>query len=235
MKFPRTIAAVQKRDRCMWEIGDALLAECGRPSVDGVKDGSWEKLELAVNAIEAAKVTDYTVKTLSKIRSIAFAFSKDARRASLSWSAHADAGSPEMLSAVVRVVGPKPTRDVVRTARQAIEIQEERKEQQKRRADPEYKTPPQRKTVAPTPKEATGLAFLAESLRQCSVVSRCNLDMGRVAEWLEKNLRKLEQVEIDELVEECLVLADTSRRVAEIARKLQTNRRAHLSVVGKET
>ena len=231
-KFPRTIAAVQKRDRSLWEIGDALLAECGKPSEHGVNDGSYAKLGQAAAEIEALKIADYSVKTLSRLRYIAFTFPRTSRKEVLSWQAHEVAGSPEMLDAVVKVSGKqKVAVQVVRETRKAIEIEDERKEQQKRRADPEYKTPPQRRVTPPTPKEATGLAFLAESLRQGVVVSRCTRDMESVAEWLEKNLHKLESVEIDDLVDSCLSLAETARQVADAARKLRTNRRSHLALV----
>ena len=80
MKFPRTIAAVQKRDRCMWEIGDALIAECGAPPADGAKDGTYRRLEQAAQALEKLQLTEHSVKTLANIRRIAFAFPKRSRR-----------------------------------------------------------------------------------------------------------------------------------------------------------
>jgi hypothetical protein len=40
--------SVLSRDRhTLWEIGDAILAECGVPSEDGVNDGSRAKLQAA--------------------------------------------------------------------------------------------------------------------------------------------------------------------------------------------
>src|SRR5258708_376834 len=69
-KYDRTSTAVQKRDRCMWEIGDALLAECGMPgdrdsqSRSPYHDGSRAKLEAVASEIDHLKIEGYTASYL---------------------------------------------------------------------------------------------------------------------------------------------------------------------------
>jgi hypothetical protein len=110
----------------MKQIGDALLAECGPPPEDGVKDGTNEKIAV-VEELQNLKLQDYSVLTLRNIRLVSFKFRKGSRRESLSFSVHQDAGSPEMLETIVKSVGSKPvTREVVRSMRPVIEEHQER-------------------------------------------------------------------------------------------------------------
>jgi hypothetical protein len=44
--FPRTLAAVKKGEKSLWDIGDALLDECGPPDAHG-GDHKEQKLQAA--------------------------------------------------------------------------------------------------------------------------------------------------------------------------------------------
>jgi hypothetical protein len=45
--FPLTLAACKKGDFSNWEIGDALIKECGPPGTVGIHNGSFERIEAA--------------------------------------------------------------------------------------------------------------------------------------------------------------------------------------------
>jgi len=231
-KFPKTVAAVQKRDRCMWEIGDALLAECGKPSaLPSQNDGSRAKLEAAASEIEHLKIDGYTVDYLAKLRDISNKFPGGIRNPAISWAAHRSSGSPKMLETIVKAVGNKPiTNAVVRSMRPVIEKHQER---EYREENPGKPLPKRGEMPAPSTKEARGLLLEAESLRYNNKILSCRSEMDDVAEWLEKNLDKLSAIAVDYLVETALSLAEDARRVADVARKLKASRRAHLSVVGE--
>jgi hypothetical protein len=230
--FKKTIAAVQKRERCNWEIGDALIDECGPPSEHGVQDGSHAALKAAAAAIEAAKVEGYTANYLARLRIVSFNFPKRVRRPnSLSWEVHASAGTPEMLDVIVEAAGKKPvTQTVARTMRKAIDEQQDRK----RRRDPDYKTPPKTtKPYIPTKDERKGLALIAEVLQWAQDIKAADKTVVRVTEKVEKHLPRLVAEEIDYLVDISLTLAEDARKLGDVARKLRTNKRTHLSVVGE--
>ena len=61
IKFPRVLAAVQKRERSQWEIGDALIAECGPAAKNGVHDGSYAKI-VACSEELLRRGHDYSVR-----------------------------------------------------------------------------------------------------------------------------------------------------------------------------
>jgi hypothetical protein len=85
-------------------------------------------------------------------------------------------------------------------------------------------TCPQRK------RELTGLALLGEMLGQVNTLDRCDHDVGKVCDWVEKHLHKLHADDTDYLASLFLSIAEKARRGADIARKLCTNKRTHLLV-----
>jgi hypothetical protein len=104
-KYDRTSTAIAERDRSLWEIGDALLAECGPPSEDGRDNGSYEMLKAAAAELEHMKIEGYTVGRLFNLRKMAHNFPAARRASGVSWAAHRSAGSLEMLEAIVKAVG----------------------------------------------------------------------------------------------------------------------------------
>ena len=97
--FPRTLAAVKKGEKSLWDIGDALLDECGPPSDHG-GDHKENKLE-AARLYLLAKGYDYSRPGLSNLRRIAYRFPSSTRNSEIAWSAHAAAGTPERLQAII--------------------------------------------------------------------------------------------------------------------------------------
>jgi hypothetical protein len=102
MNIAPIVAAAQERERSLWEIGDALLEECGPPSEDGRDNGSREKLEEAAAEIEQLNIEGYSAGRLYNLRKVAHNFPPDRRVPGVSWDAHRLAGSPEMLEAIIK-------------------------------------------------------------------------------------------------------------------------------------
>lgn len=221
-KHPKTIAEVQKRERSQWAIGDALLDETDI-------GGSHDELAEVASEIEDLQIEGYSVAYLAKLRQVASNFPPRTRTSSISWEAHKRAGSPEMLEAIAQAAGKKPvTVDFVAPTRKAIEEHQAKKHQEKgtRRTVPPVKD-------IPSQREVKGLALIAEIAQHVNNLKRYDLGIVDEAEWVEKNLSKLEKVDIDYLVEIALGIAEHARGLADIARRLRTNRRTHLSVVGE--
>jgi flagellar biosynthesis GTPase FlhF len=129
--FPLTLAAIKTADRNQWAIGDALLAECGPPSKDGVRDGSYTKLKEAAEYL-LGNGYEYAANTLAQFRDIADAFSPSNRRAAVAWGVHRVAGTPEFLEAVMAGApdGKRVTQPYVEGIRQRI-MDEQRREREK--------------------------------------------------------------------------------------------------------
>jgi hypothetical protein len=96
-KYPLTLAAAKKRQdneaQDSWDLGDALLIECPLDSERG------KLLEVARCLQENG--CEYNESTLGMFRRVAAEFPK-ARRLALAFSVHFEAGSPDMLDAIVK-------------------------------------------------------------------------------------------------------------------------------------
>src|SRR4249920_3293946 len=123
MKFPKTVTAVkvyldveQKTEHSQWAIGDALYEECGSGSEPGVRDGSLERLEEAYEEIQKECQTEkFSVRYLARLRDVSEDFPASERLGSVTWSAHEEAGNPEILHKLQKLYGKKPlTRDFAR-------------------------------------------------------------------------------------------------------------------------
>jgi hypothetical protein len=88
--YPRILAAVRKSENSLWEIGDAIIAECG-------KDGPLSD----VSKYLAEQGYEYSTGYLGDIRNTAQNFRKSDREFDLAWGVYRVAGTPEVLRAVV--------------------------------------------------------------------------------------------------------------------------------------
>ena len=115
IKYPLMRAAVLKIRNAAWELGDAILLECGPPSSNGKNDGSLQKLKEAQDILFKEEHFEIELNTLLRYREIAYKFPKDKRR-NVSWSNHCDAGSPEILDNIIAAVGGEEnvTRAIIR-------------------------------------------------------------------------------------------------------------------------
>jgi hypothetical protein len=98
-KYPLTLAAAKKGESSLWEIGDALLKECP-------PDSDHRKLSEVVAYLQV-NGCDYLESWLHRLRATAAAFPKF-RRGNFAFSVYDEAGTPEILDAIVKGV-PKGT------------------------------------------------------------------------------------------------------------------------------
>lgn len=231
-KFPKTIAAVQKREKSLWEIGDALVAECGRPNESSANDGSYERLEAAAAEINGLHIEGYSIDYLRKVRLCAYTFSPGRRHPGVSFSAHQEAKTPDRLDAIIGAAGSKPvTRDHVRDVSSQLDEQQAQEYREEHGEDAEL--PPVRERPTPTQREVREAVLLAEVAGWANALMRAEQSVSEVSKEIEKKLHKLESIDVDYLVEKALTLANHATALGSIARKLQGNRRAHLRVVGE--
>lgn len=134
-KYPLTLTAVKTNDSSQWDIGAALITECGPPSEDTIRDGSHARLAEAA-AYLLNEGYKYQVQTLANMRRTAFVFTKSDRFAGIAFNAHRAAGTPEFLKRVVAGApkGQKITQDYVEGIRSQI-IEEQRRERQEAEAE----------------------------------------------------------------------------------------------------
>jgi flagellar biosynthesis GTPase FlhF len=108
-QFPRTLAAVKKGENSLWNIGDALIEECGPPSKLGIQNGDYQKLEKVSAYLAENGGYAYSTNRLSALRTVAYNFQNSERKFEYSWSVHQAAGNPATLNAIV-AAAPKGTR-----------------------------------------------------------------------------------------------------------------------------
>jgi hypothetical protein len=100
MKYPNVVKAVQAAQKSQWDIGFALLKDCGPPSRDGVTDNSFEKLTAVADELLEHCNEDYSVKYLAMMRSTAHAWSRSSRDDLPVFSIARIAGDPETLKKI---------------------------------------------------------------------------------------------------------------------------------------
>jgi hypothetical protein len=185
-KFPLTLAAVKKGESSLWDIGDALIKECGPPSEHGRRNGSLNKLEAASGYLRENGGYDYSVTTLSYMRTTAFNFQIAERQSGLSFAVHRAARTPERLEAIIAgaAKGTKITADYVEKVLQAQALQEE----MKREADAEAARKKREKAEA---KEAEAKRKAAEAKDEAERVKAAK--KAKEAEEKTKEARKEEK------------------------------------------
>jgi len=234
MKFPKVVEAFAAMEKCQWRIGDALLEEAPIGEDTG-RNGAFDVIDECAEELEARGFST-PIGTLRKYRSVAGTFPPAHRRAGLSWTAHAEAGSPEMLAAIIKIAGRKQiskrevshTRDVVEQ-HQAREWREEQ-----RAAGIERKPVP--KFNKPTPietKHLGGLRLMAELLKQVSNLENASTAIDAAIEFVRDNLARLDSEETEYFTETAIEIADKARKLGEAAQRLAARRKKHLSVVGE--
>ncbi|MBV8141593.1 MAG: hypothetical protein JO279_09685 [Verrucomicrobia bacterium] len=98
---------VQKLDKARWDLGDALVAECGAPDPTSASYDGPGKLRAAWHYLQENGYS-CSLEDLSKLRRVAYVFGPSNRRFNLSWDLYAEAGTPEMLEAIMADI-PKGT------------------------------------------------------------------------------------------------------------------------------
>src|SRR5580692_7456285 len=105
--YKAILRAVQKRDKALWDLGDALVSECGAPDPTSAGYAGPGRLRAAWHYLQA-NGCDYSIAELSKLRRVAYVFGQSTRRFDISLELYAEAGTPEMLEAIIGGI-PKGT------------------------------------------------------------------------------------------------------------------------------
>src|ERR1035437_2620794 len=135
IKFPRCDAAVGKREGCEWVLADAILAECSETGKDGVRNGSYAKMEAMREEIAKNHGVELSLERIRKLRKVAAAFPPGRRRPAVSVEGHLESGTPEALDTFIKAV-PKSaalTCAFIRQLKYPTEKAEEAKQQDERR------------------------------------------------------------------------------------------------------
>jgi hypothetical protein len=117
-EYKTILDAMKTLDQARWDLGDALVAECGAPDPTSAGYDGPGKLRAAWHYMRENGY-DCTLEDLSKLRRVAYVFGLSTRRSDISWDLHAEAGTPEMLEAIMSGIpkGTSLTKDYVASIR----------------------------------------------------------------------------------------------------------------------
>jgi len=102
VEFPLCHAAVKNIERDEWVLADAILAECSEPGLNGIRTGSYSKMEKMRAEIIRNHGVELSFERVRKLRKVASAFPAGRRRpGEASLEAHLEAGSPEELDELI--------------------------------------------------------------------------------------------------------------------------------------
>jgi NTP pyrophosphatase (non-canonical NTP hydrolase) len=257
LRHPRAIAIAKRSNNCDWDMADYLLEAAGRPSRTGINDGSFSKLKEVSDELVGNGFSQFTVPHLTRLRQAAYAFPKDSRQNPVSLMAHFEAGSPEVLQAVIvsaKAQGcPVSTSFVTSVMRGMTADQSvKRRHLEKRaraaadraeaagdraRAD-RNRTRAVKLRGAPKRDKSKRVAPKPEEVPMMVVKGRFMADSGQIGATIRKMDREIAP-HIDDLskafvvgsVEELLELAEALRKLAAKLNRNQQDKRAHLHAV----
>jgi hypothetical protein len=106
-EYQKILHAMQTLDKARWDLGDALVAECGAPDPTSAGYDGPGKLRAALNSLRENGY-ESTLEDLSKLRRVSYVFRQSTRRSDISWDLHAESGTPEMLQTIMGGI-PKGT------------------------------------------------------------------------------------------------------------------------------
>ena len=106
-EYKRILHSMQALDKARWDLGDALVSECGAPDPTSTGYDGPGKLRAAWHYMRENGY-DCTLQDLSQLRRVAYVFRPSTRRADISWDLHAESGTPEMLQTIMDSI-PKGT------------------------------------------------------------------------------------------------------------------------------
>jgi hypothetical protein len=99
-EYKTILQTMQTFDKARWDLGDALVAECGAPDPTSAGYDGPGKLRAAWHYMQENGY-DCALEDLSKLRRVAYVFGLSTRRSDISWDLHAESGTPEMLQAIM--------------------------------------------------------------------------------------------------------------------------------------
>jgi hypothetical protein len=135
LKFPLCDAAVRKLTCSQWDLADAIVAECSETGDDGVRTGSYVKMEAMRQEIATNHGVELSFERIRKLRTVASAFPAERRRPAVSLEVHLEAGGPEALDDFINrtPTGVALTREHIRNLKDPGKAEEKRKRADERR------------------------------------------------------------------------------------------------------
>ena len=101
LEFPRRDAAVRKGQTSGWELADAILADCPKPSGNGVRNGSHDKINAMLEEIAKNHGDVLSLVRARNLRRTAANFPPDRRRAGVSLEVHLAVKTPDELDRLI--------------------------------------------------------------------------------------------------------------------------------------
>jgi hypothetical protein len=103
VEFPLCHAAAGNIERDQWALADAIVAECSEPGPNGVRTGSYTRMEKMRAEIARNHGVELSLERVRKLRKVASAFPAGRRRpGEASLEAHLEAGTPDELDELIR-------------------------------------------------------------------------------------------------------------------------------------
>jgi len=234
MKFPKVIAAVAAMEKCQWRIGDALVDEIPLAKTNENND-AYGELEECQEELEAQGLA-IQLNTLIAYRRTANAFPPNTRISGVSWTVHREAGSPEMLAAILKVTGKKKlTKERVVQTKDVVEQHQARRwREEQRAAGVEPKKPP-KFLPKPTIREEHmgGLRLMAEVLRHVGHLEDARTYIETATAFVREHLTKLDKEDTEYFTSVAFEIAKLGHKLGDVAQRLVDRRKKHLSVVGE--
>jgi hypothetical protein len=236
MEFPKTLAAIEAADKCQWKIGDALLAEIPWGG-SGKKNNEIDKLQRCAQELKKHG-HNYATATLSKYRATAHNFSsRGARVPGVSYSVHEEAGSPEMLDAIMKVTKGKPASGdrksprSVRTVKKLIHTTIARRNREESGEPRKVYPKGDKAAVALSDRELGGLRLLAEVSRHVSRLTDSSSNIEDAIEFVKENLAKLDGEDTEMFTDLAFEIAKKGHKLGEAAQRLADRKLKHLAAV----
>ena len=223
-------------EKCQWRIGDALLEEIPMGK-EGHRTDAYAELEECAKEL-LGEGHDIAPDTLRSYRLVSSQFPPGRRRADVSWTSHRNAGSPEMLDAIIKVAGKKTlSRQAISDTKEIVQQHHAREwREEQRRAGVEVKPLPKgfgKRSVTPIPQKALGgLRLLGEVMRITGELEKARDIITGATEFVRENLTRLDAEDTEGFTKYAFDIVKKGHRLADVAQRLADRRRKHLSVVG---
>ena len=141
IKFPRCDAAVRKIDSGDWELADAIVAECSETGDDGVRNESYALMNAMREEIAANHGVSSRLSVFANYRQVASAFPPGRRRPGVSLEGHLEAGTPDVLDALINSAPNGTTLTLLYIRGQKHPTEKAEQDQQKGRTPPADRGP----------------------------------------------------------------------------------------------
>jgi hypothetical protein len=218
-RIPKTLAAVKQLDLDQWEIGDALNLECGVGRPVSFREAAEELADKGYG--------EYSISYLSRLANTAASFPKVARRATFSWSAHCEAGSPAMLKAIVDAAKEEKVKPTAELARSFVKKAREREDAAEEDEIERKLAGVSRGTGVPSPPPEPNMVL--KGIEWVNAGERARMAAEKAEQEISE--RVLDPELIEDVAESWLAAANACRAVADAARKKTASKRGHIREV----